>query len=65
MNIFFAIRSKTNPNEVELITAPLTRNDVLPGVTRQSILDLARGWENGYAYGEEYGVQNNQVSSYE
>jgi branched-chain amino acid aminotransferase len=60
MNIFFAIRSKTNPEEVELITAPLTRNDVLPGVTRQSILDLARGWQDGFAYGEEYGVQFNK-----
>ncbi|RLN95944.1 hypothetical protein DYB28_000887 [Aphanomyces astaci] len=30
--------------EKELITAPLTRGDILPGVTRQSILELARGW---------------------
>ncbi|RQM28055.1 hypothetical protein B5M09_002082 [Aphanomyces astaci] len=30
--------------EKELVTAPLTRGDILPGVTRQSILELARGW---------------------
>ena len=28
----------------ELVTAPLTRGDILPGVTRASILDLARSW---------------------
>lgn len=27
---------------MELVTAPLTRGDILPGVTRQSILELAR-----------------------
>jgi branched-chain amino acid aminotransferase len=28
----------------ELTTAPLDRGDILPGVTRRSILELARGW---------------------
>lgn len=28
----------------ELVTAPLTRGDILPGVTRASILELARSW---------------------
>ena len=29
---------------MELVTAPLDRGDILPGVTRRSILELARGW---------------------
>jgi hypothetical protein len=31
MNIMFLIRSKENKNEIQLITAPLTRGDILPG----------------------------------
>jgi branched-chain amino acid aminotransferase len=27
-----------------LVTAPLTRGDILAGVTRDSILELTRGW---------------------
>ncbi|OQS05329.1 branched-chain-amino-acid aminotransferase [Thraustotheca clavata] len=30
--------------EKELVTAPLHRGDILPGVTRDSILQLTRGW---------------------
>ena len=30
--------------DVELVTAPLERGDILPGVTRQSVLDLCREW---------------------
>jgi len=30
--------------EKELITAPLCRGDILPGVTRRSILELAHEW---------------------
>ena len=41
MNIFFVIKNKDS-GKPELITAPLTRGDILPGVTRYSILDLAR-----------------------
>ena len=43
MNMFFLIR-KENSDAVELITPPLTRGDILPGVTRDSILALARSW---------------------
>lgn len=43
MNVFFFLRSKTS-NRLELVTAPLTRGDILPGVTRDSILYLARQW---------------------
>ena len=41
MNVFFYILNK-NSNRPELITAPLDRGDILPGVTRDSILYLAR-----------------------
>lgn len=43
MNVFFFIINKET-NRPELITAPLTRGDILPGVTRDSILHLARNW---------------------
>lgn len=39
MNIFFVI--KTKEGEIEVVTPPLTRGDILPGVTRRSILELA------------------------
>jgi branched-chain amino acid aminotransferase len=31
---------------VELVTAPLTRGDILPGVTRRSILEMTRAWNS-------------------
>lgn len=35
----------TNENgEKELVTPPLSRGDILPGVTRQSILELCQEW---------------------
>ena len=42
MNMFTLL--KTRDGETELVTAPLTDGTILPGVTRQSILDLAREW---------------------
>mmetsp|Transcript_14511 Transcript_14511/g.28985 ORF Transcript_14511/g.28985 Transcript_14511/m.28985 type:complete len:401 (+) Transcript_14511:58-1260(+) len=42
MNLFVVIKSKDS-NFTELVTAPLTDGTILPGVTRRSILDLARG----------------------
>lgn len=53
MNIFFCLR---NPKDgsLELTTAPLTRGDILPGVTRRSILDLARSW--GHLSGQKVTV---------
>ena len=39
MNVFVVLR--TASGQVELVTAPLS-GDILPGVTRRSILDLAR-----------------------
>ena len=42
MNVFFVFQ---NENGVpELVTPPLDRGDILPGVTRDSILQLARSW---------------------
>ena len=43
MNIFFVLNNPKT-GKLELTTAPLTRGDILPGVTRRSILDLARSW---------------------
>ena len=43
MNIFFFLVNKETQRR-ELVTPPLTRGDILPGVTRQSILELARSW---------------------
>lgn len=45
MNIFFAIKN-AKTGETELITPPLTRGDILPGVTRDSILGIARTWKH-------------------
>lgn len=53
MNIFFVLINKTTGRK-ELVTAPLTRGDILPGVTRASILDLARtGRLNGTSDGND------------
>lgn len=43
MNIFFFLVNKKTQRK-ELVTPPLTRGDILPGVTRQSILELARSF---------------------
>lgn len=43
MNIFFVLKKTTaQDSPLELVTAPLTRGDVLPGVTRDSIISLCR-----------------------
>mmetsp|Transcript_25490 Transcript_25490/g.33303 ORF Transcript_25490/g.33303 Transcript_25490/m.33303 type:complete len:410 (+) Transcript_25490:236-1465(+) len=42
MNLFFLIEKKYG--NLELVTAPLSRGDILPGVTRDSVLTLAREW---------------------
>jgi branched-chain amino acid aminotransferase len=44
MNIFFVLKKASGG--IELVTAPLTRGDILPGITRQSILELAREWKD-------------------
>eukprot|EP00980_Cylindrotheca_fusiformis_P028635 scaffold22620_cov131-Cylindrotheca_fusiformis.AAC.30 len=45
MNLFFVMINKES-KKLELVTPPLTRDDILPGVTRDSILHLARTWED-------------------
>jgi branched-chain amino acid aminotransferase group II len=45
MNIFFVFQNKET-GKPEIATAPLTRGDILPGVTRDSILQLARQWKD-------------------
>lgn len=41
MNIFFVLKKKDGSG-IELVTAPLTRGDILAGVTRDSILEMTR-----------------------
>lgn len=43
MNFFVCLMNK-DTNRPELVTAPLDGGDILPGVTRDSILQLARSW---------------------
>ncbi len=43
MNMFFVLRKKDS-NAIELVTPPLTRGDILPGVTRDSILRICKDW---------------------
>ena len=43
MNIFVVMRSEDG-GELELVTPPLDSGCILPGITRQSILELAREW---------------------
>lgn len=45
MNVFFCIADRET-GMTELVTAPLDRGDILPGVTRDSILHLAKSWGN-------------------
>eukprot|EP00904_Undaria_pinnatifida_P004435 jgi/Undpi1/13993/HiC_scaffold_9.g03644.m1 len=44
MNIFFLIE-KEGGGGVELVTSPLDAGDILDGVTRRSVLELAKGWK--------------------
>ena len=41
MNVFFVIKSQDGKGN-EIITPPLSRGDILPGVTRRSIVELAK-----------------------
>mmetsp|Transcript_48207 Transcript_48207/g.145645 ORF Transcript_48207/g.145645 Transcript_48207/m.145645 type:complete len:292 (+) Transcript_48207:958-1833(+) len=43
MNVFFFLKNAETGRE-ELITAPLSHGDILPGVTRRSIIELAKSW---------------------
>lgn len=43
MNLF--VYWTNDRGEKELVTAPLTRGDILPGITRRSILELCEAWQ--------------------
>jgi|EP01033_Poteriospumella_lacustris_P000003 branched-chain amino acid aminotransferase len=45
MNIFFVIKN-AQTGEKELITPTLEGGDILPGVTRDSIIEIAKTWTN-------------------
>lgn len=45
MNVFVTVRNNTT-GKLHLITPPLTDGLILPGITRDSILALARQWED-------------------
>lgn len=42
MNMFFVMK-KRNSNELELVTAPLTRGDVLPGISKTFMIRIIFG----------------------
>ncbi|CAN0022908.1 unnamed protein product [Scytosiphon promiscuus] len=44
MNIFFLMKKEGGQDGVELVTSPLDAGDILDGVTRRSVLELARDW---------------------
>ena len=44
MNVFLFLIQNKETGHTELVTPPLMRGDILPGVTRDSILHLARAW---------------------
>lgn len=41
MNIFFVLKT---PRGIEIVTPSLERGDILPGITRDSILEITRYW---------------------
>lgn len=43
MNVFFLLENKETKRP-ELVTPPLTTGDILPGVTRDSIIELTKAW---------------------
>ncbi len=44
MNVFFVFEKEDGRKEI--VTPPLSRGDILPGVTRRSIVELANKWED-------------------
>ncbi len=41
MNVFFVVQKEGSDKKKEIVTPPLSRGDILPGVTRRSIVELA------------------------
>jgi branched-chain amino acid aminotransferase len=47
MNVFFLIQEDEGEGKRKiLVTPPLSRGDILPGVTRRSIMELASSWSD-------------------
>ena len=53
MNVFFVFYNPITGKK-EITTPPLDRGDILPGVTRLSILELARTWGEDYEVVERF-----------
>lgn len=53
-NIFFCFAKADGSGRKELVTPPLTRGDILPGVTRDSILKLASSWGDRFDVVERF-----------
>lgn len=45
MNVFFVFEHGDNRKK-EIVTPPLSRGDILPGVTRRSIIELSSTWDD-------------------
>ena len=66
MNIFFVIENPKNPNQKIVYTPPLSRGDILPGVTRDSVINIIRdGHLDGHIEGsiivEERPITMNEI----
>lgn len=46
MNVFVSYTKPNESNKIHLVTPPLTDGLILPGITRASILELARQWDD-------------------
>ena len=44
MNIFVLLK-KQNSTELELVTPPLDSGVILPGITRRSVIELTKEWD--------------------
>ena len=44
MNIFVMLK-KENSNDLELVTPPLDTGVILPGITRRSVIELTKDWD--------------------
>ncbi|CAE7457727.1 unnamed protein product, partial [Symbiodinium microadriaticum] len=63
MNIFFLFRKTASlDSPLELVTAPLDRGDVLPGVTRNSVLALCRSEWGQKEFGHDLSVNEKWIT---
>jgi branched-chain amino acid aminotransferase len=57
---FFVVVKRADTGKLELLTAPVTEKIILEGITRQSVLDLARS-----RLGDDLGVSERSFTMYE